>query len=361
MHPASPPELGPLRRETVDGLEIASDRAEREHETDFVLGAGPASRLLARLTIRRHASAVLDLGTGSGVQALLASRHADRVVAVDVNSRALAVGELNARSNGIVNVEWREGSWLEPVRGERFDLVISNPPYVISPDSNHSYRDSGEHMDALVLRLLGEVPRMLEEGGFAQVLCNWVVGADRDWRSTIETAVSERGCDAILIRYSLEEPAAYAERWHERLANVDPHAHKEAIDRWVAHYADNGVEALAFGIVVLRRRQAERNWFAPSSLPGLRTTRPATTFSGCSKAGTGCEMPPTVTSPWRPPPAAEFFGASIWRTGSSASRSRRGRMSASRRVSTSVWPPRSLGGIRFPQPTPNASSAWACS
>ncbi|MGZ8740637.1 MAG: methyltransferase, partial [Gaiellaceae bacterium] len=161
MPPGSPPELEPLRRETFEGLEIASDPAEREYEEDFVLGAGPASRLLARLTIRQHANAVLDLGTGSGVQALLASRHADRVVAVDVNSRALAIGELNARSNGIVNVEWRKGSWLEPVWGERFDLVVSNPPYVISPDSSYSYRDSGEHMDALVLRLLVEIPGVL--------------------------------------------------------------------------------------------------------------------------------------------------------------------------------------------------------
>ncbi len=268
MRPDSLPELEPLRRETFEGLELASDPAEREHEADFVLGAGPASRLLARLTIRRHASAVLDLGTGSGVQALLASRHADRVVAVDVNKRALAISELNAKSNGIENVEWREGSWLEPVRGERFDLVISNPPYVISPDSSHAYRDSGEHMDALVLRLLAEIPGVLEDGGFAQVLCSWVVGVDGDWRSTIETAVAGSGCDVILIRYSLEEPAAYAERWHERLAEVDPPAHRETIDRWVAHYAANGVEAFAFGIVVLRRRQAERNWFRAIAAPG---------------------------------------------------------------------------------------------
>lgn len=77
---ASPPELtaSDLRRETYDGLEVSSDSHERATEADFVLGVGPSSRMLAQLTIRRSVDAALDLGTGSGVQALLASRHADR-------------------------------------------------------------------------------------------------------------------------------------------------------------------------------------------------------------------------------------------------------------------------------------------
>ena len=66
------------------------------------------------------------------------------MTAVDVNPRALRYAALNARLNGLANVETREGSWLEPVADERFDLVVCNPPYVLSPDRDYLFRDGGE-------------------------------------------------------------------------------------------------------------------------------------------------------------------------------------------------------------------------
>ena len=82
----------------------------------------------------------LDVGTGSGVQALLAARHARRVVATDVNKRALLYAELNAALNGLENIEFRRGSLFEPAGGEYFDLVTCNAPYVVSPENRWAYR-----------------------------------------------------------------------------------------------------------------------------------------------------------------------------------------------------------------------------
>ena len=76
----------------------------------------------------------LDVGTGNGIQAVLASRHAGAVVATDVSERALAFAEFNCDLNDADNVELRLGSFLEPAAGERFGLVVSNPPFAISPD-----------------------------------------------------------------------------------------------------------------------------------------------------------------------------------------------------------------------------------
>lgn len=254
-----------------EGLEISSDPHQRADESDFVLGVGPSSRLLAQLTIRRQVKTALDLGTGSGVQALLASRHAGRVVGVDVNPRALAIAAANARGNGIANVEWREGNWLEPVAGERFNLVVANPPYVISPESQLAYRDSGENTDALVRRLLEEVPTVLEEGGFGQVLCNWVVRETLDWRSSLDEAIRGSGCDALLLRFQEQDPVEYAEEWHLRLADVDGHAYRKTVDRWVAYYREHAVAAIAFGLVVLRRRTVDRNWVRALEVPAAPT------------------------------------------------------------------------------------------
>src|SRR5690606_34305992 len=114
---------------------------------DHVLGVGGASRTLAELIVPTPVDRALDLGTGCGIQALLIARHADEVVATDISERALAFAELNARLNAVTNIEFRHGSMFEPVAGEAFDLVVSNPPFVITPRVEgvpaYEYRDAG--------------------------------------------------------------------------------------------------------------------------------------------------------------------------------------------------------------------------
>src|SRR6266704_2721979 len=77
-----------------------------------------------------------DLGTGSGALALaLASeRPGWRLIATDVSEEALAVARVNATSLALAGVEFRRGDWYEPLAGERFDLIVSNPPYVAADD-----------------------------------------------------------------------------------------------------------------------------------------------------------------------------------------------------------------------------------
>src|SRR5206468_8352084 len=112
------------------GLLVAHDPPSTA--PDVVTGVNAASRTLATLTVRRPVERALDIGTGSGVEALLTTRHAAHVVATDVNPRALRLAELSARLSG-VSLELREGSLFEPVEEERFDLIVANPPFVISP------------------------------------------------------------------------------------------------------------------------------------------------------------------------------------------------------------------------------------
>ena len=79
---------------------------------------------------------ILDLGTGSGAIALAiaAERPQARVTGVDVSPAALRVARDNARALELPQVTWREGSWFEAVPGQRFDIVISNPPYIAAGD-----------------------------------------------------------------------------------------------------------------------------------------------------------------------------------------------------------------------------------
>src|SRR5262249_51789078 len=116
---------GTIRVLPTDDFLFASDIDSvdpSELPADFVMGVTESSRLRARLTLRRPVELALDLGTGCGYQAVFAAQHAQRVVATDVNPRAVAFARFNALLNGADNIEVREGDGLAAVEGETFDL-----------------------------------------------------------------------------------------------------------------------------------------------------------------------------------------------------------------------------------------------
>jgi methylase of polypeptide subunit release factors len=262
----------PLRLTPFEAFLFAHDGVERMSDADYVTGANAATRTLATLTIRRSAEHALDLGTGCGVQAVLAARHSEHVVATDVNDRALRYGRLNARLNG-ARLDLREGSLFEPLEDERFDLVVSNPPFVISPDHDFSFRDSGVVGDEFCRAVVRGAAKHLRAGGFATILCNWIC---RDGDGRLEPVVpwvEETGCDALLLGHEPVDPFHYAARWNEPLRG-DADAYAAALERWLAYYERNGVAAIGIGAVVLRRRDGS-NW-----LRGLELERPATGAAG---------------------------------------------------------------------------------
>jgi len=100
-----------------------------------VLIPRPETEMLVDLAVRLRFESAVDLGTGSGAIAL-ALKHAARraeVVAVEADSAALAVAKSNAARLGL-EVDFRHGRWFEPLRGERYDVIVSNPPYVANGD-----------------------------------------------------------------------------------------------------------------------------------------------------------------------------------------------------------------------------------
>jgi methylase of polypeptide subunit release factors len=255
-------ELRPLVRLVPHGdYYICSDlhyESALETPSDFVPGIQAPSVTLAKLAVRRPAAATLDLGTGCGIQALLAAKHSERVIATDVNPRALDFAAFNARLNGVEDVELRRGSALEPVEGERFDLVVSNPPYVISPDASFAYRDSGLPSDELCRRIVRELPRFLADGGFAHVLVSWVHERDR-WAEPLRAWVSGSGCDVLLLHFGSQDPLSHSAQWLAPLGETDAEEYERALDRWLAYLAAEEVAAIGYGAVVLRRRDGD-NW-----------------------------------------------------------------------------------------------------
>ncbi len=254
---------------------IASDLQPETGKTpaDFVPGIQAPSVMLAKLAVRRSAGTALDLGTGCGIQALLAAKHCDRVLATDVNDRALAFAAFNARLNGVSGIEFRQGDGFDPAEEERFDLIVSNPPYVVSPVVEFLYRDNPLPADQLCRRLVEATPGFLNEGGFAHLLVSWVRSTE-DWTEPLRTWTAESGCDAWLLHYKTEDPLTHAANWLHPLAEDDPDGFEGELDRWTAHLRRLEIGAVGYGAVTLRRRGGVRNWTEADALP-LERLEPA--------------------------------------------------------------------------------------
>ncbi len=248
-------------------------------DAEHVLGVGGASLTLARITPREPVRRVLDLGCGGGIQALHAARHAEHVVATDLSERALAVAAFNAVLNA-TDLELRQGSLLDPVAGETFDLIVSNPPFVITPrrdedaDATWTYRDGGRAGDTLLAELLRDLPAHLAPGGSAVLLGNWEISRDADWdahpRTWLEPVTAD-GVDAWVIQRERTDPAQYAETWVRDggITDRDPRW-PGLIGAWLDDFEAREVEAIGFGYLLLRRPEH------PADRPGLLRTEQAT-------------------------------------------------------------------------------------
>ncbi|BCB87832.1 DUF7782 domain-containing protein [Phytohabitans suffuscus] len=221
---------------------------------DHVLGVGGASTTLAGATIRRPVGSALDLGTGCGVQSLHLAQHAATVTATDVSERALSFAATTAALNGM-DWELLRGDMTAPVAGRRFDLVVSNPPFVVGPGTaTHAYRDSGRPGDSLSAELAAAAPALLTEGGTMQYLANWAHVAGEDWGDRVAGWVAGTGLSAWVIQREVADPVSYVDLWLTDAGEPhDPARKAEWLDWFDAHK----IEAVGFGLVTLRRDGAD--------------------------------------------------------------------------------------------------------
>ena len=247
---------------------VASDLAEvqtgKPLSDDHVLGIGGATLTLLEMTVREQVDSALDVGCGCGIQALYLATHADRVVATDLSSRACALTQFNAALNEAV-IDVREGSLFEPVEGETFDLIVTNPPFVITPDSVRGaaglleYRDGGMDRDNLIRAVLRGAPACMNEGGTLQMLANWEIPADRNpdtqWSWRVDSWLDGLPVDAWVVQRDVLDLARYVDMWirdsgGQLLARAD---YERAFTSWLADFRRAGTGAIGMGFVALRR------------------------------------------------------------------------------------------------------------
>ncbi|RAX44497.1 SAM-dependent methyltransferase [Arthrobacter sp. AQ5-06] len=255
-------------------LWVASDLAAHQQagvlRHDHVLGIGQASTTLVQTTVRRHVAKALDLGTGCGIQSFHLLHHAEHVTATDISERALAFTRFNLLLNAEAlhldpdrlqdRVSLRMGSLLEPVAGEEFELVVSNPPFVITPrtlgehaSGQFTYRDGGLPGDDIVSSLVAALPGALAPGGTAQLLGNWEIPAGTGWYERPKSWIGP-DADAWFIQREQVGPEQYAETWLQDASESRDRKHyRDAYAAYLADFASRSVAGIGFGMIWLRR------------------------------------------------------------------------------------------------------------
>lgn len=237
-------------------------------DVEPVMGIAASTEALVQFMIRRPVETTLDLGTGSGVLALLAARHAQRVTAIDLNPRAIALAQFNAMLNGATNVGTLLGDLFTPVENESFDLIVCNPPFIIAPTVGRMHSQTGKPADDFLRSIVQAAPRHLRPGGFCQLIGNWIQPMGGDWQRRLAHWFQGLGCDAWILHARTEDAATYAQARIRELASVHGDSARQ-FDELISYYQHSGIEAIVSGLITLRRSTRRDCWFRCDPLPPI--------------------------------------------------------------------------------------------
>jgi tRNA1(Val) A37 N6-methylase TrmN6 len=254
---------GLVRMMAYRHLLLACDQLElqgTEAQLDAVMGVTASTAALADFAITRPCGAALDLGTGNGAVALTLAPRAERVRATDLSPRAVNFARFNAILNAAgSNLEILEGNAFEPVAGESFDLIVSNPPFAMTPSRRYLYRDSGLPADQFIQRLIETAPAYLNEGGYCQFVCQWAHLAGQDWKERLAGWFAKTACDAWVMVTDTENVSEYARIWIRDTEHTDPDESDRLYEEWLEYYEREKIEAISTGFVALRKASGRRN------------------------------------------------------------------------------------------------------
>lgn len=221
---------------------------------DAVMGPGPTTIFLSD-GIPAGAGDVLDVGCGAGTFALLAaSRGASSAMGVDISPRAVALSALNARLNGL-DARFAVSDLTAAAGDRRFDLVLSQPAFIAQPPdvASSTFAHGGARGDELLMRLLGELPARLREGGVATMLVQSLLPSVPPLLQRVRGALNAPAVSALVATTPSLSVEAYSIGY---AALIDPSlgaAWRETALRYRAHLRSLGGEGFTLALIRVRR------------------------------------------------------------------------------------------------------------
>jgi carbamoyltransferase len=239
----------------TNDLYIATDHRymiypEDALQEDPVMYIGTDSTGLTHVAPRSACDKLLDLCTGSGVQALTASRYAHLVVGIDINPRAIRFARFNAQLNGIRNVCFLQGDLYNPVAGQKFDIILANPPYVPSPTTALKFRDGGVRGENILARIIGGAAYALRPKGKLHIVTDLVdvntyeAKLEAWWRGGPAHKFVLKTADRNDSQYSVPHCHAPFDQSYQE--------YNEVLEHWVKNFHDAGIKTINFGYILIQ-------------------------------------------------------------------------------------------------------------
>ncbi len=223
--------------------------------SDSVYYLGLDSYNLARGMVREPVESALDLCTGSGVQAIIASRFAKKVTGVDINPRALNFCRFNAMLNNCSNIEFLQGDLYNAVKGQKFDRIYVNPPFVPSPEREVLYRDGSATGEDVLMRVLQGLPEFLNDDGLCQITTLLVLTGE-DYNEKIASWITGGKYDILTLANNYQDVMPYIFS-HMDFSLPFPEYSKKLLS-WFDSYTENGIIKLAEGLINIRPSKGDK-------------------------------------------------------------------------------------------------------
>jgi len=208
------------------------------------------SYIMARGLVRAPCKTALDLGCGSGLQALLLSHYAEKVTGVDINPRAVNLAKFNTRLNGIGNVEFVCGDLYQPVVDRKFDMIVSNPPS--APGLVKAWnREGGISGRELVDEILAGVKEHLEYGGICQSTLHLGFNEDKDIIFWLNRSLPEKDFKCLVIEHADQKDAVEycLQEAYQKSGPRDYATFQRTYQIYRAGLKASGIEWVRFGLL----------------------------------------------------------------------------------------------------------------
>lgn len=241
---------------------ITSDLHRQRQSDDVaehILPLNRPARHLCQFLIREPRSTGLDLCSGNGLHAVIVSSYCEKVSTADLSPRSVMFSQFNAALNGRRPFQCYTGDCYEPLAGQSFDIIVCNPPFVITPDGEMKYHANAMDLDGFCRQLIQSTPAHLNEGGICQMLCEWVQMPGQAWEERLAAWWEGLGCDVWIILANTQKPETYA-RTRSLDAELTLEQQRIRQDKWLTYLHERRVRAVHGGIITFRRREKGPHW-----------------------------------------------------------------------------------------------------
>lgn len=223
-----------------------------------VMYIGRDSAGLSYTAPRYYSAHTLDLCTGSGIQAMTASRYSNQVTAIDINPRAIRFSRFNIQLNGITNIRTLRGNLYGPVSKQKFDTILANPPFVPSPEQTLSFRDGGKNGERILAQIIKEAPLHLTDSGKVFIVTD-LVDVD-SYQQKLAHWWPEKNTDRLILKTADRNDVLFSVPHCHYPFEQSYQDYKTELINWIDNFKAEKMKAVNFGYILIVKQLKQTSY-----------------------------------------------------------------------------------------------------